>query len=116
MLYMENGAPYVRHILVMPPKAAIAEKYRAAMDWIRSAHVKPFPGHPEPLFLISNTYPGVWLEHVYDAVCWARLEPSMAYVARSQVRLFLENQKEDGQLPHPAQLRPDSGVHLFHPA
>lgn len=33
---------------VMPPKAAIAEKYRAAMDRIWSAHVKPFPGHPEP--------------------------------------------------------------------
>lgn len=84
---------------VMPPKAAIAEKYRAAMERIQSAHVKPFPGHPDPLFLISNTYPGVWLEHVYDAVCWANLEPSMAYVAKSQVRLFLENQKEDGQLP-----------------
>ncbi len=84
---------------VMPSKELVAEKYQIVMDRIHSVHIKAFPGHPEPLFLISNTYPGVWLEHAYDAICWARLEPSMSYVARAQVRLFLDNQKEDGQFP-----------------
>lgn len=77
----------------------IRADYRAVMDRILSLHIKPFPGLPEPLFLISNTYPGVWLEHVYDGIAWAQLEPSMASVARAQVKLFLDHQKEDGQLP-----------------
>ena len=77
----------------------IRADYRTVMERIRTVHIKKFPGHPEPVFLISNAYPGVWLEHVYDAVCWANLEPDMAQVARAQVRLFLSGQKEDGQLP-----------------
>lgn len=73
--------------------------YQQVLTRIRTVHIKPFPDHPQPLFLISDTYPGVWLEHVYDAVCWADLEPSMSDVAKSQVRLFIEHQKADGQLP-----------------
>lgn len=84
---------------VLPPRDEIARQYRIVMERIRSVHIKAFPGHPEPVFLISDAYPGVWLEHVYDAVCWAKLEPSMSRVARAQVRLFLDKQKEDGQLP-----------------
>ena len=95
---MENGAPYVRHILRHAAQSGHCGKVPRSHgpDLVRTRQALSRP--PGALFLISNTYPGVWLEHVYDAVCWARLEPSMAYVARSQVRLFLENQKEDGQL------------------
>ncbi len=77
----------------------IRSDYQTVMERIRSVHIKPFPGLPEPLFLISNAYPGVWLEHAYDAIAWARLEPSMAQVARAQVKLFLDNQRPDGQFP-----------------
>lgn len=78
----------------------IRSDYREVMDRIRREHVRPLPGYSEPVFLISETYPGVWMEHVYDAIRWAELEPDMAPVARAQVRLFLDNQKEDGQLPY----------------
>lgn len=77
----------------------IRADYKTVMDRIVNVHIKPFPGLPEPLFLISNAYPGVWLEHAYDGIAWAELEPSMANVARAQVKLFLDNQKENGQLP-----------------
>ena len=77
----------------------IRADYETVMNRIKTIHIKPFPGLPEPLFLISNTYPGVWLEHAYDGIAWANLEPSYAAVARAQVKLFLDNQKEDGQLP-----------------
>ncbi len=77
----------------------IRADYDTVMKRIRNIHIKCFPGHPEPLFLISNTYPGIWLEHVYDAIAWARMEPDMAYVARAQVKAFLDNQRADGQLP-----------------
>lgn len=70
-----------------------------ALDRIRTLHVKTFAGHPTPVFLISNAYPGVWLEHAYDALCYARFDPVMAPVAQSQAELFLNNQKPDGQLP-----------------
>lgn len=83
----------------MPSREKILEKYKIVLDRIRTVHIKSFPGYPGPLFLISNAYPGVWLEHVYDAISWANFEPSMSYVARAQVELFLNNQKEDGQFP-----------------
>ncbi len=83
----------------MCTKWEIINKYHDVLDHIQNVNIKSFPGHPEPLFLISNTYPGVWLEHVYDSVLWAQLCPEMAYVARAAVELFLDNQKPDGQLP-----------------
>ena len=81
------------------PISLIQEKYDLVLDRIKNIHIKHFPGFPEPVFLISNTYPGVWLEHVYDAISWAMFDPAGVDVARAQVNLFLSNQKEDGQFP-----------------
>ncbi len=81
------------------PTDRIREKYHAVLQRIRSVHLKCFPGCPDPLFLISDAYPGVWLEHVYDAIRWAELAPRDAQVAAAQVRLFLDRQKPDGQFP-----------------
>lgn len=83
-----------------PTKEQIQQKYDTALARIRSKHIVKLPDGAGPVIYISDTYPGVWLEHVYDAVCWAKLEPSMAEVAEGQCRLFLDNQKEDGQLPY----------------
>lgn len=80
-------------------KQQIKTQYEIVWDRIKAYHIKRFPGHPDPLFLISNAYPGVWLEHVYDAFVWATLDPSTAYVVKGQVKLFLGNQKSDGQFP-----------------
>jgi hypothetical protein len=77
----------------------ILRQYEMVLNRIKNIHIKCFPGHPEPIFLISNAYPGVWLEHAYDAIAWADFCPEMAFVARAQVNLFLDNQKEDGQFP-----------------
>ena len=77
----------------------IQARYDMALSRIRTLHVKTFEGHPTPVFLISNAYPGVWLEHAYDALCYAQFDPAMAPVAQSQAELFLNNQKPDGQLP-----------------
>lgn len=77
----------------------IRADYELVMQRIRSIHIKCFPGYDKPVFLISNAYPGVWMEHVYDAIRWAELEPEMAAVAAAQVKLFLDAQKEDGQFP-----------------
>ena len=34
----------------------------------------------KPLFLISETYPGIWLEHVYDSVFYASENPEYLYL------------------------------------
>lgn len=78
----------------------IKAKYAAALERIEGAHIKSFPGQAGPVFLISTTYPGVWLEHVYDAVLYARLNPAAHQVARNQTLLFLRNQKPSGRMPY----------------
>ena len=83
----------------MPSREQILEKARLVRQRIHDVHIKQFPDQPGPVFLISNAYPGVWLEHVYDAISFARLEPAMAHIARNQVLLFLRNQKPYGRLP-----------------
>lgn len=62
-------------------------------------HIDCFEGMDKPLFLISEAYPGIWLEHVYDSVFLAKNDPSMLYLAENTISLFIDHQKEDGQLP-----------------
>ena len=80
-----------------------SERVRGICDTVRrrllDVHVSCFAGRAEPLLLISTEYPGVWLEHVYDAVFLATLDRSRLYLAENTVNLFIENQKSDGQLP-----------------
>ena len=67
---------------------------------LSEGHVGCFKDHEKPLFLISETYPGVWLEHAYDSVFYAKMNPEYIYLAESTTELFLSLQKEDGQLPY----------------
>ena len=86
----------------MPPRERILERYEQAKKRIEDFHIRTFPEQPGPIFLISTAYPGVWMEHAFDAVCYARLNPDSSLakdVARSQMLLFLRNQRPDGHLP-----------------
>lgn len=80
-------------------KESLAPYREQILDRIRSQHIRTFPGHEGRLFLISTQYPGYWLEHTFDALAWAQLYPEDVDIARSQIGLFLEHQREDGQLP-----------------
>lgn len=66
---------------------------------LETIHIKSFKGMEKPLLLISDTYPGVWLEHVYDSVFYAKLDPAKLYLAENTIELFLSLQKDDGQFP-----------------
>ena len=66
---------------------------------LENIHTGCFPGMDKPVLLISEEYPGVWLEQVYDSVFYARLDKTKLPLAENTIRLFLSYQKEDGQLP-----------------
>ncbi len=66
---------------------------------LETEHIGCFEGMDRPLLLISTTYPGIWLEHVFDSVFYAMQDPSKLYLAENTVDLFISNQKPDGQIP-----------------
>ena len=66
---------------------------------LNKVHIDRFKGMDKPLFLISEAYPGIWLEHVYDSVFLATMDKTKLYLAENTVKLFIDNQKNDGQLP-----------------
>lgn len=66
---------------------------------ITDKHISCFSEENKPLFLISDQYPGVWLEHVYDSIVYAKLFPDKTFLAVNAIELFMDNQREDGQLP-----------------
>ncbi len=80
-------------------KEKIRERYALAMSTVTEKNISFFKNSDVPLFRISDTYPGIWLEHAYDSVFFARLEPKYLYVAKNVLSVFLNNQKADGQLP-----------------
>ncbi|MBQ7879183.1 MAG: hypothetical protein IJ317_00900 [Clostridia bacterium] len=66
---------------------------------IERVHIACFQGMDKPLFLISDNYPGVWLEHVYDSVFYAKMHPERAEIAVNTVETFLAYQLKSGQFP-----------------
>lgn len=83
----------------MPERARIRALKEEVIKRIEEANVRNFPGCEGKLFLISTAYPGVWLEHAYDAVSYANYTPEGRQVLAGEMRLFLDRQWEDGQLP-----------------
>ena len=77
----------------------VRELCKIALDRIEEHHIGCFEGMDKPLFLISTQYPGIWMEHLYDSVIYARMYPERLTVAVNTVRMFLDYKKPDGQLP-----------------
>ncbi len=75
---------------------AICKEIQARLE---KEHIRYFKDVPYPLLLISAQYAGLWLEHVYDSVFYAKLDPTKLYLAENAVNVFLDNQKDDGQIP-----------------
>ena len=82
--------------------AQIKEKKALALERITSVHLRPIGNSPGNVFLISTAYPGVWMEHAFDALCWAQLQGTeeAKKVALAQMLLFIINRQEDGHLPY----------------
>jgi hypothetical protein len=59
------------------------------LERIEKVHIACFLGMEKPLFLLSEQYPGLWLEYVYDSVSPAQLEPRFLQVAGNAIHLFI---------------------------
>ncbi len=77
----------------------IKEIYKLAEQRMEELHIVSFPNTEKPIFMISDAYPGVWLEHLYDSVMYARLKPEKTEYAKNIINLFIDLQRENGQLP-----------------
>ena len=66
---------------------------------IKRDHIKCINNMDKPLFLISTAYPGVWLEHVYDSIMYARLFNDTS-IAVNTINAFIDLQQDDGQYPY----------------
>ena len=53
----------------------------------------------QPLIIISNRYPGVWLEHVYDSIMYGHLFQDYQ-IALTTINAFIDLQTEEGQYPY----------------
>lgn len=57
---------------------------------IEEKHIGCFYGSDAPLFFISTEYPGLWLEHVYDAIFYAKLSgellPERLAIAKNTIQ------------------------------
>lgn len=72
------------------------EEIKKRLDTV---HIGCFKGMEKPLFLISEQYPGIWLEHFYDSVFYAMRDREKLPLALNTAELFISLQKDDGQLP-----------------
>ena len=82
-----------------PDKALLREQKERILDRIYQYHLRDWNGSDGKIFFISDTYPGVWMEHTLDSIVWGAYEPGQHEISRNQVRLFLNWQKPDGQFP-----------------
>lgn len=76
----------------------IVDTCRVVLDRLRGSTLRKIHDSQGPVFYISDTYPGVWLEHTYDPVIWMKMTGD-PIPAISHTKLFLAHQKPDGQLP-----------------
>lgn len=73
--------------------------YDKVIEKINSDHIKCINNMDKPLFLISTAYPGVWLEHVYDSVMYAKLFNDTS-IAVNTINTFIDLQLENGEYPY----------------
>lgn len=80
-------------------KAKIKEICEQIDKRIKNEHLVCFKGMDKPLFLISNAYHGLWLEHVYDSVFYAQRHPEYVHIAINALDIFIDSQNSEGLYP-----------------
>ena len=71
----------------------------AVRERLETENTGYIPGAERPLLKISDRYQGLWLEHLYDAILYAKMDGSKLYLAENAVYEFVAHQRKSGQLP-----------------
>ena len=71
----------------------------AVRERLETENTGYIPGVERPLLKISNRYQGLWLEHLYDAILYAKMDGSKLYLAENAVYEFVAHQRKNGQFP-----------------
>jgi len=79
-------------------KAELKEKYEFVKNKLINENIRSINNYKEKVIVISNRYNGIWLEHVYDSIIYARLFNDYS-IAINTINLFIDLQNELGQLP-----------------
>ncbi len=79
--------------------AQVNEVCQAIRERLENENIGYIPGVERPLLKISNRYQGLWLEHLYDSILYAQMDPEKLYLAENAVCEFIARQRENGQLP-----------------
>ncbi len=74
------------------------ELYDIAFNKINNEHIKTIYNMKDPMIMISNAYPGVWLEHVYDSIIYGDLTNDYK-IALNTFNNFIDLQNELGAYP-----------------
>ena len=78
----------------------VKEICRRLEEQIENKNICVFKGRQKPLFLISENYHGVWLEHVFDSVLYSEMYPGKGKpIALETIDLFISLQSKEGQYP-----------------
>jgi len=86
-------------VISLPSAEAVRRKADQAIERMEKKHLINWRDSIGKVVFISMQYPGLWLEHTYDSVAWGNFRPSDVAVSKAQVKLFLDQQTEEGQLP-----------------
>lgn len=83
----------------IPSENLMREQKKRILDRIYAHHLRLWGGSKGNVFFISDQYPGVWMEHLYDGVAWADYMPAEREVSKHHIDVFLSKQTPEGQLP-----------------
>ena len=84
--------------------------YRVAREKLQKENIKCICNMDKPLLTISNQYPGVWLEHVYDSIMYAKLFDDTS-IAINTINAFIDGfVKNYDEYPFSQELDPITGI------
>ncbi len=83
----------------IPSKEVLRAQKERILERIYDHHLRRWAGSQGNVFFIADTYPGIWMEHMYDGVAWANYMPAEHDVSKYHISAFLDRQTQEGQLP-----------------
>jgi len=69
------------------------------LDKYVKEHIRKINKYELKMFIVSTTYPGVWLEHVYDSLMYGYLYNDYS-IAKNTILNFIASQNEYGAYPY----------------